>query len=84
VHGCYVRNWASYLYGRPVADSATGDLLPNDASYLQFLSQGSLSSGLPVKDIILSIATDDTFLARSPQVIVIPGSGAALDGSVEN
>jgi Protein of unknown function (DUF1592)/Protein of unknown function (DUF1595)/Protein of unknown function (DUF1588)/Protein of unknown function (DUF1587)/Protein of unknown function (DUF1585) len=84
VHGCYVQNWASYLYGRPVADSATGDLLSNDAPYLQYLTQQSLSNGLPVKDMILSIATDDTFLARSPGVSSTAVAGTMLDGSVEN
>jgi hypothetical protein len=83
VHGCYVQNLTSYLYGRPVADSATGALLPNDAPYLEYLTQRSVGSGLAVKDMILSIATDADFLARSPQVNVSAGSGA-LDGSVEN
>jgi hypothetical protein len=87
VHGCYVQNWASYLYGRPVADSATGSLLPDDAASLQYLAQQSIGGALSVKDLILSIATDEHFLARSLQV---PAAGApsapgsTLDGSVEN
>jgi Protein of unknown function (DUF1592)/Protein of unknown function (DUF1588)/Protein of unknown function (DUF1595)/Protein of unknown function (DUF1587) len=84
VHECYVKNLASYLYGRPVADSATGNLLPNDASYLQYLTQGSVSGGLAVKNMLLTIATDDNFLARSPEVSATPASPSTLDGSVEN
>jgi hypothetical protein len=68
VHSCYTQNWASYLYARPVADDTTGAFLDNDAAYLQYLSQQSLGGRLSVKDMILSIATDDNFLARSPQV----------------
>jgi hypothetical protein len=83
VHGCYVQNLTSYLYGRPVASSTTGAFLPNDAPYLEYLTQSSVGGGLAVKDMILSIATDADFLARSPQVSVSTGTGA-LDGSVEN
>ena len=68
VHGCYTQNWASYLYARPVADETTGALLPNDAPYLQYVAQESLGGRISVKNLILSIATDDNFLARSPQV----------------
>jgi hypothetical protein len=68
VHRCYAQNWASYLYGRPVADGTTGALLDDDAPFVQYLTEKSLNSGLSVKDLILSIATDDNFLARSTQV----------------
>lgn len=68
VHGCYVQNWASYLYGRPVADDTSGALLPGDAPFLGYLAQESLDGRMSVKNLILSIATDDNFLARSPQV----------------
>ncbi len=84
VHDCYVRNWASYLYGRPVADGMTGDLFSNDAPYIQYLAQASLAGGLPIKNMILSIATDDNFLARSPQTSATPAPTSTLDGSVEN
>jgi len=86
VHSCYVQNWASYLYGRPVTDSASGDLLPNDAPYLQYMAQQSLGGALSIQDLILAIATDDTFLARSPAVSVAaaPVPPGPLDGSVEN
>jgi Protein of unknown function (DUF1592)/Protein of unknown function (DUF1588)/Protein of unknown function (DUF1595)/Protein of unknown function (DUF1587)/Protein of unknown function (DUF1585) len=68
VHSCYVQNWATYLYGRPVADQMSGALLSNDAAYLEYLAQGSLAHGLSVSDLIVSLATNDNFLARSPQV----------------
>jgi hypothetical protein len=84
VHGCYVQNWASYLYGRPVADSSSGTLLANDAPFIQYLTGESLGGGLSVENLILSIATDATFLARSPEVNTAPAPGAALDGSAEN
>jgi hypothetical protein len=68
VHNCYAQNWASYLYGRPVADDTTGALLADDAAFVEYLTQQSLAGQMSVKNMILSIVTDDNFLARSPQV----------------
>jgi Protein of unknown function (DUF1592)/Protein of unknown function (DUF1588)/Protein of unknown function (DUF1595)/Protein of unknown function (DUF1587) len=68
VHNCYAQNWAAYLYARPVADGVTGQLLASDAPFVQYLAGKSLNGGLSVKDMILAIATDDNFLARSSQV----------------
>jgi hypothetical protein len=68
VHSCYAQNLAAYLYARPVADGMTGQLLDGDAPFVQYLAAQSLNGGLSVKDMILAIATDDNFLARSSQV----------------
>jgi hypothetical protein len=68
VHGCYAQNWASYLYGRPVADGSTGQLLDSDAPFIQYVAWKSLNGGLSLKDLVLAFATDDEFLARSAQV----------------
>jgi hypothetical protein len=67
-HTCYVQNWASYLYARSVVNVTTGFLLPADAPTVDYLAQESLSNGLPVKSLVLSMSTNDTFLFRSPQV----------------
>jgi Protein of unknown function (DUF1592)/Protein of unknown function (DUF1588)/Protein of unknown function (DUF1585) len=67
-HGCYVQNWATYLYARAVADTATGILSTEDAPTIDYLAQESLTQGLPVKDLVLSISTNDNFLARAPKV----------------
>jgi len=67
-HQCYVENWASYLYARSVVDVTSGTLLAADAPTVQYLAQESLSNGLPIKNLVLSISTNDTFLSRSPQV----------------
>lgn len=67
-HQCYVQNWASYLYARSVVDVTTGVLLDADAPTVTYLGQESLHNGLPIKNLVLSISTNDTFLARSPQV----------------
>ncbi len=67
-HSCYVQSWASYVYARPVADAATGVLLPGDDATITYLAEQSLASGLSIKDLLLKLTTNDNFLARAPGV----------------
>lgn len=57
-HACYVRNWKTYVDGRPAAVA--------EQPRIDYLTQLSLAGQLSVKDLILTMVTDDGFLNRLP------------------
>lgn len=57
-HSCYARNWKTYIDGRAVD--------PTEEPRITYLTQLSLAGQLSVKDLILSMVTDDGFLNRLP------------------
>ena len=57
-HSCYARNWKTSIDGRAVD--------PAEEPRLAYLTQLSLAGQLSIKDLILSMVTDDGFLNRLP------------------
>jgi hypothetical protein len=56
-HRCYTRNWFGYLQARALRDG--------DGPLVEWLADAS-RRGLPVKEIVLAVITNDSFLTRLP------------------
>jgi hypothetical protein len=56
-HRCYAQNWFSYLQTRSLRDG--------DAPLVDWLADAS-RRGLPVKELVMAVVTNDSFLTRLP------------------
>ena len=57
-HDCYARSWFTYLQGRLTR--------PEDEPFVKWLADRTLTDGLSMRSLALTVVTDDSFLTRLP------------------